>query len=396
MTQDSATSATSTIEKGPDRLPMAALLALAASIFITILTETLPAGLLLPISGDLRITEAKAGQLVTAYAIGSLVAAIPLSVATRAWDRRPLLMSAICAFMITNLVTALSSNYLIILGVRFLAGMSAGLLWSIVAGYAARLVAPEIKGRAIAVAMVGTPVALSLGLPASTFLGEVMGWRNVFITMSAASVLLLLWIRVKLPNLPGQDVRTKLTVGRVFALPGIKAILLALFTFVLAHNILYTYIAPFVAPSGLANDLSRVLLVFGVCSLVSIVVVGAKVDKKLRLLTLGSTVLFVLAAAGLASGLGGQAAIYAAVAAWGLGYGGSATLFQTAMANSAGPDIDVAQAMTVVAWNLSIGGGGAIGGLLLGLGASALPLAILPLLVVSLLTVGMASRNGFR
>lgn len=375
---------------------MAALLALAASIFITILTETLPAGLLLPISGDLRVTEAKAGQLVTAYAIGSLVAAIPLSVATRAWDRRPLLMSAICAFMITNLVTALSSNYLIILGVRFLAGMSAGLLWSIVAGYAARLVAPEIKGRAIAVAMVGTPVALSLGLPASTFLGEVMGWRNVFITMSAASVLLLLWIRVKLPNLPGQDVRTKLTVGRVFALPGIKAILLALFTFVLAHNILYTYIAPFVAPSGLANDLSRVLLVFGVCSLVSIVVVGAKVDKKLRLLTLGSTVLFVLAAAGLASGLGGQAAIYAGVAAWGLGYGGSATLFQTAMANSAGPDIDVAQAMTVVAWNLSIGGGGAIGGLLLGLGAGALPLAILPLLVVSLVTVAMASRNGFR
>ncbi|WP_273828466.1 MFS transporter [Pseudomonas chlororaphis subsp. aureofaciens] len=382
-------------EKGADRLPLLALLALAASCFVTILTETLPAGLLLPISADLGISEAMAGQLVTAYAIGSLIAAIPLSIATRAWGRRPLLMLTIALFAVINLITAISDNYALTLIVRFLAGMSAGLLWSIIAGYAARMVAPELKGRAIAVAMVGTPIALSLGLPASTFLGQLLGWRAVFVLMSAASVLLLIWIRWRMPNLPGQDARTKLTLRRVFVLPGMRPILLTLFTFVLAHNILYTYIAPMVVPSGLTDDLSGVLLVFGLASLASIGFVGSQVDRRLRQLTLASITLFVFAVIGLAVGIDLAPVIYVGVAAWGLGYGGSATLFQTATAHTAGADIDVAQSMTVVAWNLSIAGGGILGGVLLSVGLDALPMATIPLLMVALVTVWSASKSGF-
>ncbi|WP_340610989.1 MFS transporter [Xenorhabdus bharatensis] len=378
------------------RLPVLALLALAASIFITILTETLPAGLLLPISAGLKISEAMAGQLVTAYAIGSLIAAIPLSIATRSWDRRPLLILTMVSFAIINLITALSSNYWLILAARFLAGMSAGLLWSIIAGYAARMVPDELKGRAIAIAMVGTPLALSLGLPAGTFLGEVLNWRTVFAVMSAASILLIIWIRWKMPNLPGQDIRTKLTLRRVFVLPGMRSILLVLICFILAHNILYTYIGPFVVPSGLSDELSRVLLVFGITSLIGITFVGSQVDKHLRKLTFASILLFILSATGLAIGYESQIVIYVAIALWGLGYGGSSTIFQTATAHTAGADIDVAQAMTVVAWNLSISAGGILGGLLLSFGPHTLPITILPLLFVALLTVWNASNHGFK
>jgi len=377
-------------------LPLAGLLALAASCFVTILTETLPAGLLLPIAGDLAISEAMAGQLVTAYAIGSLLAAIPLSVVTRSCSRRPLLMWTIAAFVVTNAITALSGSYSVILMVRVLAGMSAGLLWSLVAGYAARMVEPNLKGRAIAIAMVGVPLALSLGLPASTFLGQFVGWRNVFALMSVASVVLLVWIRWKVPNFPGQDAASKLAVGRVLALPGMAAILLALFTFVLAHNILYTYIAPFVAPSGLLPSLSRVLLVFGVSSLISIFFVGSQVDRRLRQLMLGSIVLFMAAAAVLTIWNDHMLAVYLGAIAWGLGYGGSATLFQTATAHTAGADTDVAQSLTVVAWNLSISGGGVLGGLLIDFGPRSLSIAALPLLFVALVTVQRASRHGFK
>ncbi|VTP67947.1 putative arabinose transporter [Leclercia adecarboxylata] len=58
-------------------LPVASLLALALAGFITILTETLPAGLLPQISAGMNISGAMAGQFVTLYAVGSLVAAIP-------------------------------------------------------------------------------------------------------------------------------------------------------------------------------------------------------------------------------------------------------------------------------------------------------------------------------
>ena len=97
-----------------DKLPVSALLALAVAGFITILTEALPAGMLAAIADSLRVTPALAGQLVTVYAVGSLLAAIPLTLATQTLRRRPLLLSAIAGFAVANTVTALSEYYLLL------------------------------------------------------------------------------------------------------------------------------------------------------------------------------------------------------------------------------------------------------------------------------------------
>jgi predicted MFS family arabinose efflux permease len=56
---------------------------------------------------------------------------------------------------------------------------------------------------------------------------------------------------------------------------------------------------------------------------------------------------------------------WSATALWGFAFGGAATLFQTAAANTAGQASDVAQSMIVTAWNLAIAAGGMVGGLLL-------------------------------
>ncbi len=163
-------------QSGP--MPVSALLALAMTGFICIATETLPAGLLPQISSSMDISSALAGQTVTAYAIGSLIAAIPLSIATQAWRRRTVLLLTIAGFLVFNSITALSHNIMLTMTARFLAGMSAGLAWSLLAGYARRMVAPEQQGRAMAIAMVGTPVALSLGVPFGTWLGAAVGLRG--------------------------------------------------------------------------------------------------------------------------------------------------------------------------------------------------------------------------
>lgn len=72
------------------KLPLSALLAMAMTGALAILTETLPAGMLTLVSTGLGVSEAWAGQFVTLYALGSLLAAIPLTAATRGWRRRPL------------------------------------------------------------------------------------------------------------------------------------------------------------------------------------------------------------------------------------------------------------------------------------------------------------------
>lgn len=369
----------------PDALPLGGLLALACAGFITILTEAMPAGLLPQMGAGLGVSPALVGQLVTLYALGSLLAAIPLTLLTRGWRRRPLLLVAIAGFALVNSVTAVSSHYGLTLVARFFAGVFAGLLWALLAGYASRMVAPHLQGRAIAIAMLGAPLALTLGVPAGTLLGTLVGWRLSFAIMTGLTLALLLWARWQLPDFAGQAAQQRLGLRQVMRLRGIRPVLWVTFTYVLAHNILYTYIAPLLEPAGIQADIDRVLLVFGLTALLSIWLVGLLIDRWLRSLVLLSCMLFGLSALALAFWIDSPAIIYIAVAAWGLAFGGLPALLQTALAKSAGESADAAQSMLVTVWNLGIAGGGLAGGLLLqSWGVLAFPWAVVALMLLAL------------
>jgi predicted MFS family arabinose efflux permease len=384
------------VTSASERLPWAGLLALSMTGFICILTETLPAGLLPQISEGLGISEAFAGQLVTLYALGSLAAAIPLTAATRGWRRRPLLLLCIIGFLVFNTITALSSNFMLTLVVRFLAGVSAGVLWGMTAGYARRMVPDSLKGRAMAIAMSGTPLALALGVPVGTFLGVLVGWRSVFGIMSLLTVALVFWVLWKLPDFPGQATHQRIPLIKVFTIAGVRPILFVVLIWVLAHNILYTYIAPYLAQAGLASRIGFVLLIFGITSVVGIWITGLLIDRWLRLLVLIST--FGFAAASLALGIDSQQPIVVciSISIWGLTFGGAATLLQTALAEAAGESADVAQSMLVTAWNLAISGGGLVGGILLeSLGVLSFPWTLLILMLLAFIVSLVAKKHGF-
>jgi len=297
-----------------DKLPYAALLAFAMTGFIAILTETLPAGLLPQIGAGLNVSEVLAGQLVTLYALGSIVAAIPLTVATRRWPRRRVLLMTVGGFLLFNTITTFSSHYGLTLASRFLAGMAAGLSWGIMAGYARGIVPVHQQGRALAIAMLGTPVALSLGTPAGTWLGQLIGWRASFGIMSALALVLAAWIVIAVPDRPGQSSEARLPLLESLRLPGVRPVLFVVLTWMLGHNILYTYIAPFLMQAGLADRVDLVLLVFGLCSLLGIWIIGLLVDRWLRWLTLISLAVFAVTALVLALAASSPWIIYACMA----------------------------------------------------------------------------------
>lgn len=345
-------------------LPWANLLALSMAAFITILTEALPAALLPQMAQDLGVSQAWIGQTVTTYAFGSLVAAIPLVTMTRSMRRRPLLMAAVLGFALANSVTALSGSFPLTMVARVVAGMAAGLLWALLAGYATRLVAPQFRGRAIAVAMVGTPLALSLGVPAGGWLGLAWGWRWCFGLASTLALLLWLWMWLRLPDFPGLDQKQRKPIAAVMRTPGVLAVLMVVLFYVLAHNILYTYIAPFLAASGVHVRIDLALLVFGIAALPGIWLTGLFVDRHLHRLSMASILLFCGAVLMLGLSWGGSSLALAALAVWGFAFGGSATLFQTSLAQVAGEQVDLAQSLLVTTWNSAIAGGGLAGGLL--------------------------------
>ncbi|MEV0321459.1 MFS transporter [Streptomyces sp. NPDC050658] len=379
-----------------NKLPLAALLALATAVFITSLTENLPAGLLPAMSADLDVGESAMGQSVTIYAIGTALTAIPLTAATAGWRRKRLLLTAMTGFALANTVTAVSGHYPLTMVARFVAGVAAGLAWALLAGYARRLAPVHLRGKAIAVAMAGIPLALSLGVPAGTFLGDALGWRVAFLLMTALTVVLLGWITVAVPDHPGQRREGRTPVLRTLRVPGVTPVLAVTLVFVLAHTVLYTYIATFLDHLGMGGSTDLVLLVFGAASLLSIWIVGAHIHRRLRTLTIASALLVAVAAALLAVLAESPALVYVAVTLWGLGWGGAPTLLQTAAGDAGGEAADAAQAMLVTLWNAAMAGGGVVGGILLGrFGAGSFPWSVLVLLVPVLLMVLAARRHGF-
>lgn len=380
-----------------EAFPWLGLLALAMTGFICILTETIPAGLLPQISQGLQISEALAGQLVTVYAIGSLIAAIPVAMATGGWRRRPLLLLAITGFLVFNSITAISSSFPVTLVARLFAGVSAGILWGMIGGYALRMAPSRLSGRGMAVAMVGTPVALAIGVPAGTFLGSLMGWRSVFGIMSALTVVLIAWVLWKIPDYPGQSREQKNSVYAVLTTPGVIPILAVVLAWMTAHNILYTYIAPFLAAHGLGDGTSKALACFGIAALAGIWITGMLIDSRLRQLVLISLGAFAVTAIVLGFSNHHPQLIYLMMMVWGLTFGGAATLLQTALARASGEHkVDMVMPINTTVWNLAIASGGTVGGVLLNQwGAQSFPWTLFILVVVALIVAWRGKKHAF-
>ena len=365
-------------------LPIGRLLAFTVAGFLTIMTETVPAGLLPQIGAGLGVSDALAGQTVTVYALGSVIAALPAIALTRSWNRRPLFLLAIAGLLVFNTLTAVSTQFGITLAARFVAGMAAGLVWGLVAGYARRLALPHLQGRALAIVGVGQPIALSLGVPLGAWLGGLMDWRAVFWILSGLALLVLGWIRLAVPDFAGQPQHLRLPVRRVLTLPGVRPILLVLFAWILAHNILYTYVAPFLAATGSGLRVDAMLLVFGAASVIGIWAIGLLIDRHLRTLVLVSLAGFAGSVLLLSVARDSSSGVLVGVAIWGLTFGGAPTLLQTTLADAAGEHADVAQSFLVTIFNLAVAGGGLAGGLITdGAGADMLPASALPLILIA-------------
>lgn len=382
-------------------LPWPALLALGTAVFITSLTETLPAGVLPEISSALGVSAGAAGQAVTVYAAGTALTAVPLAAATASVPRKPLLLGAMTAFLVANTLTAVAPGYGVLLAARFLAGVAAGLAWAILAGLARSIAPAGLEGRAIAVTMAGIPLALSLGVPAGTLLGQHAGWRAAFGAVSVATLAAVAWILRSVPatRRPETAKEEKATVARTLRAPGVPAIMTVVVTFVLGHTIVHAYIAAYLRQAGLGASTDVILLLFGAACLAGIWYTGRRVDRHLSALVRTGAALFTLAATAFAVTTAPWAVVTAAVV-WGLGWGGVPTLLQTAAGRAGlrhGQAVaDTAQAVLVTLWNAAMMLGGIAGGLLIeGPGATSVAVAAALLGAASLLVTALARRHGF-
>lgn len=376
-----------------DPFPLAALLVLALTGFLLLATETMPAGLLPQIAAGMGTTQAAAGQLVSAYALGTILATLPAIAWTRSMRRKPILLLALLGFLLTNVVVVLSDQMALSYAARFVAGGFSGLLWGMLAGYARRITSPDRAGRALAIASIGTPLGLAFGTPVGSWLGTTFGWRWAFGGLSLLTIATIALAVALVPDAPGQAAATRTPLRRVAALPGVLPILAVIATWMVAHNTMYTYLAPYLHDSGTQLSVGLALVSFGAAALIGLAITAALIDDALRQLTLGSIALFVIAGAVLLLGRGSSPAVLAAVILWGIGYGGAATLLQTAIADAAGQNADIANSMLGVAFNLAIFGAGVLGAVVLSSASGVVLPAVMLGLALAALAIALSART---
>ncbi|MEA9608875.1 MFS transporter [Xanthomonas campestris pv. plantaginis] len=386
--------------KAASPMPLAGLLALSTTAFLTILTETMPAALLPAMSQSLEATPASIGLLVSAYALASAAVAIPVVALTRRLPRRPLYIVLVLIFAAANAMTALSNAYALTLASRIVAGIAAGVVWPVICGYAIRLVSPAQMGRAVAITLAGSTVAMVAGLPLGTLLGEVLGWRATYAALSALALLVIGWVLLAVPAVQQQAQKGPCadasgSAWHVLRTPGLRPILCATFLAMTGHYALYTYMAPLADALQLPGGVGRGLLLFGLGAVFGVVLAGRLVDQRGRLLALCALGCGAAVIGGLLAGPTAWAAS-AALLMWGLSFGGLPTVFQASTGQVASGQAELATAMLTTIYNLGIFAGGAVGGTLLGWGGVQ-GLQVLALLAVagSMVIVASNRRHAF-
>ncbi len=371
-----------------ERFPLRALLVFALLGFLLISTETMPAGVLPQIAAGLRTSEGVAGQLVTAYALGTVLVTIPAIVLTREFRRKPLFLVGIICFLLANTVTAVSPYVALSLAARFVAGGLSGMLWGMLAGYTVKITPPALTGRALSLVAGGAPVGIAFGTPLGTWLGVTFGWRWSFGGLGILTAVVLVLALFLVPEAPGQQVTARLPLARVFRIPGVAPILFVIFAWMLGNSTTYTYIAPFLNAAGSAVSIEILLVVFGIASIGGIALTATLVDRRPRTLVVGCLAGFAVSGVVLLVGHESPAAVYAAIALWGLTFGGASPQLQRPLSAVSADDADVANSFLPVAFNLAIFAAGILGAVLLDTaGALALPLTISAFGLVGLLVI---------
>lgn len=163
----------------PARLPLVTYV-LAAGVFLMGTTEFIVAGILPEIAADLGISVARAGLMITVFAIGMIVGTPVMAILTLRMQRRATLTLALVVFALGHVVVALTSSYGLILAARFVTALATGAFWAVAAVVAAKASGPRSASKALGIVLGGGMLATALGVPLGAFAGQLVGWRGPF------------------------------------------------------------------------------------------------------------------------------------------------------------------------------------------------------------------------
>ncbi|KRD35317.1 transporter [Oerskovia sp. Root918] len=370
------------------------ILALMLATFLAVTTELLPVGLLPLMSDELDVTESTTGLLVTVYAFMVAALAVPLTLATVRLPRKGLLLGTLVAYTVSNALVAVAPTFAVVAAGRAVGGIAHALFFSVSIGYGARLVQPLFTGRALALVTAGASAGFVFGVPLSTSLGAAVGWRTAFAVLAGVCALTTVLVALLLPAVAGGGGARRDDHGQAARRSRLAVVSTANALVYLGQFSVYTYVSVLLLAAGLSvAGVGPVLLGLGALGLVGTWYAGVSLDRRPRRTVLVVLVTLTLGLCALGLAFPALAPVLVAAAVWGAGFGGVASIFQTAAIRTRGASPDVVGALVNSTANIGIGGGAALGGAVLaGYGVGWLPFVGAVLVLVGLVVVVVARK----
>ncbi|WP_273788875.1 MFS transporter [Bartonella sp. ML70XJBT] len=172
-----------------------AILALAVGSFSIGTAEFVAMGLLPEMARSSYVDIPTAGQYISAYALGVVIGAPLLAVATAQFSRKTVLIGLMFFYALANIASAFFSDFSMLVVLRFLSGLPHGIYFGLAAMVASSMVKMNERSKAVGSVMLGLTIATVLGAPSATWIGQLIGWQIAFILVGMIALLccFLIW-----------------------------------------------------------------------------------------------------------------------------------------------------------------------------------------------------------
>ncbi|PLD16983.1 MFS transporter [Klebsiella quasipneumoniae] len=344
-----------------------AVFAVAFCVACLITVEFLPVSLLTPMALDLGISEGMAGQSVTTTAFVAMFSSLFITSVIGKTDRRYVVILFSLLLTLSCLLVSFADRFTLLLLGRACLGLALGGFWAMSASLTMRLVPMRVVPKALSIIFGAVSIALVIAAPLGSFLGGLIGWRNVFNGAAVMGVLCTLWALKALPSLPGESAAQQQNMFGLLKRPGVMAGMCAIFMAFAGQFAFFTYIRPvYMTLAGFDVDgLTLVLLSFGIASFIgtslSSVLLKRSVKAALAIAPL------VLTACAAALVLWGESKIVASTVAiiWGFAFALIPVGWSTWITRSLSDQAEKAGSIQVAVIQLANTCGAAVGGIAL-------------------------------
>ncbi|MFJ4443521.1 MFS transporter [Pseudomonas sp. NPDC089422] len=355
------------------------LVALAIGAFGIGVTEFAPMGMLPSIAADLGVSIPAAGLLVSAYAVGVLLGAPLMTLATGKIPRRYLLIGLMAIFTLGNLMSAMASDYQSLMVARIVTSLNHGAFFGVGSVVAASVVPPEKRAGAVAAMFMGLTLATIGGVPLATWFGELLGWRTAFWGIAGLGLVAMVSLWFALPNLPLPKSGGAMAEIRVL---GRGPVLSALALTVVGSSAMFTvftYIAPILHAQAQASTtfITAMLVLFGIGLTLGNMWGGKAADRSIERTLMVSLAVLIAVLLVFPATLGGALPTAVAILVWGIASFALVPPLQMRVMEAAKDAPNLASAVNIGAFNLGNAIGAALGGAVInaGLGYSAVSYA---------------------